>query len=274
MKICAWMVLKNDAYYLPMALQSVLPYVTNIYIQDQGSTDGSLEIAKEYESKYLNTIKVEVVDTGLDRFDFQYNEPYYRSLAIERAEEIFKPDYLLKLDADEIYTPYFFSQVASCEEGFKAGVINSLRMSGERFISKTHKTASPHAIFIHNGVKFCDPHTHLWSTRQRVRYVKNPDMSGSFLHCILAPNPEPIKWIPGICNVHLHRTFGPKSLTFWGEGGDKFDKEVYLSGKQKFNAPVICPQWFNHEVNMGTAEQVDFEWPDYVLKKWEEWGIW
>lgn len=269
MNICAWMVLKDDAYYLPMALKSVEPYVNSIYIQDQGSTDGSYEIAKEFQEKSKCNIVIERIDTHMKRFDQEYNEPKYRSLAIERAEIVFNPEYLLKLDADEIYTPYFFNKVNELKAGLEGRAINSLRMSGERFIARDYKTASPHALFIHNGNNYYDPHTHFWSTRVKVRYVKNPAMSGSFLHCVLSPEPNPIYWVPGICNIHLHRTFGPKSLQFWSEGGDEFDWNA-----RPFNARVMAPKWFASDVNMGTAEKVNFDWPDYVLEKWNEWGIW
>ena len=251
--IVAWMVLKNDAYYLPMALESVLPYVEGIYIQDQGSTDGSLEIIKNFQTR-TDKICLEVVDTGLERFDQTYNEPKYRSLAIERAEQVFKSKYLLKLDADEIYTPYFFGQVDKLEPALEQGSINALRMSGERFIAKQYRTASPHALYEHKGEKFYDPHTHFWSTRVKVRYILNPAMSGNFLHCIISPEPTPIYWVSGICNIHLHRTFGPKSFDFWAEGGDEFER------KTPFNAREMAPKWFADDINFGTAEKVDFEW--------------
>jgi hypothetical protein len=37
------MVVKDDEYYVDMALRSVLPYVDGVYIQDQMSTDGTFE---------------------------------------------------------------------------------------------------------------------------------------------------------------------------------------------------------------------------------------
>jgi len=264
--IVAWMVLKDDAYYLPMALESVLPYVEGIYIQDQGSTDGSIEIVKEYQTQGYNII-METEDTGFERFNPTYNEPVYRSMAIERAEQTFKPKYLLQLDADEIYTPHFFDKVDVLGKPLEQGSINALKVATDRFVSKNHRVQSAHALHVVKGEKYYDPHTRFWSTRIKVRYVQNPAMKG-FLHCTLNSEPSPVYWVHGICHVHLHRTFGPKSFDFWAEGGDEFER------KTPFNAREMAPKWFADDINGGTAEKVDFEWPDYVLKKWEAWGIW
>lgn len=266
MRIVAWMVVKDDQFYVDMALKSVLPFVDGVYIQDQASTDGTIEEIKKIGS---DKIRLEIVDTNLPRFDPKYDEPFYRSLALARAELWFNPDFLLKLDADEIYTPYFFEQIKAHEAEFKAGTYAAARISGDRFISTTRKVATTktqHGLVIHEGQKYYDPHTHFWRANLKVRYVKNPAMTG-FTHCVLSPDPHPQLWIPGVCDVHLHRTFGPKSITFWEEGGEKINRE-------KPCPPVDCPNWYKSDVNLGESEECDFPWPEYVLEKWRAWGIW
>jgi len=101
-------------------------------------------------------------------------------------------------------------------------------------------------------------------------FIPNPALGGGNFHPVLHPDPQPVYWLPGLCNFHLHRTFGPKSYAFWEEGGEKIDRS------KPFRPPRDCPQWFFSEVNMFTAEKRDFEWPEYILEKWRtfEGGIW
>lgn len=266
LNIAAFMVVRDDEYYIDMALASVLPYVKGVYIQDQMSIDGTYEKACAIMGASNGKILIERVDTGQkERFTEGYNEPYWRTMAVRRCEDVFKPEWILKLDADEIYTPYFFENIETILTGnpYYNGVI----VSGDRFISKTQRSVHPSAIEISpDGVKFVDPHTQVWRA-QRHYYIQNPHMSGYF-HPVMEPPVHPAYWLPGICNIHLHRIFGPKAYTFWQEGGEEIDKTT------KFHAPTMAPKWFMSPVNMGCSEEVEFEWPAYVLRKWEDWGIW
>ena len=270
MRICAWMVVKNDAFYVGVAIKSVLPYVDGVYVQDQSSTDGTSEIIQSLESLYPNKIHHDIVDTGENvRFTNAYNEPYWRTEAIKRATELFDPEFLLKLDADEMYTEHFFRSLEGIRAPLMDGNINGLMLSGDRFISKTHRAACPDDARKDrfNNIYY-DPHILFWSCRVNVSYVRNPAFPNSFLHCVLRPEPAPVHWVPGICVLHLHRTFGPKAKIFWEEGGEK------LPDLPPYNPKEQAPNWYNHRVNMGTAQKVDFNWPDYALEKWKEWGEW
>src|ERR1035437_10352052 len=109
MRIAAFMVVKNEEYYIGMALRSVLPYVLGVYIQNQCSTDGTVAEIEKVAVGFPIGISRDDIDTGSrERFANDYDEPKFRTMAVERCEEIFKPDWILKLDADEIYTPHFF----------------------------------------------------------------------------------------------------------------------------------------------------------------------
>lgn len=268
MRIAAFMVVKDDAFYVDMALKSVLPYVEGVYIQDQGSTDGTIQAVSDLMVQPGNggTIIRDVIPTGLSRFDPSYGEPKYRSMAVARCEE-FRPDWILKLDADEIYTEFFFRELAALEDAGKLKGVNAVRVAGDRFISRTHRSVHPSAIEISPaGIPYVDPHTQLWRAGMGVRYVSNPAFQR--FHPILSPDPTPQLWLPGICNIHLHRTFGPKAVAFWQEGGEK------APPGPPYHPPSMFPEWYASSVNMGNAQEVDFEWPDYVLAKWDEWGTW
>jgi glycosyltransferase involved in cell wall biosynthesis len=78
------MIIKNEEAYLERCLSSVNKYVDEIIIVDTGSTDNSIEIARQY----TNNI-----------YDFIWNEDFSaaRNFSIEKA----KSDFILVLDADE-----------------------------------------------------------------------------------------------------------------------------------------------------------------------------
>jgi hypothetical protein len=194
----------------------------------------------------------------------EYDEPKYRSMAVAETERCFpEAEWILKLDADEIYTKEFFDKI----HNMNLSSFNGVRVSGDRFISPTYRSVHPTSIEMSpDGKIFIDPHTQLWRSGRGHNYVPNPGFTR--FHPILMPNPEPLLWLPGICNVHLHRTFGPKALNFWAEGGDKT-----MTGPP-YHPPSMAPNWYYSSANMGNAEEVQFEWPPDVMARWIEWGVW
>ena len=131
MKIAMWMVIKDDEYYVDMALNSVLNYVDAIYVQDQSSLDNSVDVIIETVGERVPLV-IEMVKTKLPKFHVDYNEPYYRSLAILRVENLFPEcDWILQQDADDLYTPFFFEQVKKIEESgeIKTSTVSGIRVS-------------------------------------------------------------------------------------------------------------------------------------------------
>ena len=266
MKIAAFMVVKDDEFYVDMAIKSVIDHCF-VYVQDQCSTDGTYEKLLELQERYIGKIAIDQCETGVPKFDVRYNEPHFRSMAVERCEQIFKPDWILKLDGDEIYTEDFFRRLR--DNDILVPEWNAVRVAGDRFISKTRRSVHPSSFeYSPDYVPFVDPHTQLWRAGMGVRYIKNPMFT--HFHPILDPDPKPQYWMQGICNLHLHRLFGPKAKAFWAEGTDIIDPDKPLY------PPTSCPNWFNSDINIGKSEHVDFVWPDYVLEKWAKWegGIW
>jgi hypothetical protein len=269
MRIAAYMVVKDDAYYVDMAIKSVLQYVCGVYVQDQFSEDGTQDVVNKIKSDDPggNRIVMERFHTGSGRFSSGYDEPKWRSLAVARCEELFFPHWILKLDADEIYTQYFFEKLIELERELVLENFVSVRVSGDRFISKTRRSIHPTSIEMSDkGFPFVDPHNQLWRAFMGMKYIQNPAFTR--FHPILHPDPFPQYWLPGICNIHLHRTFGPKSLPFWQEGGDP-----PMQGPP-YNPPSQSKKWYESDINLGNSEEACFDWPDYVLQKWEKWGCW
>jgi hypothetical protein len=86
--------LKNDAWILRRFLEVTSVFADLILIADQGSTDGGLEICREFE-------KVTLIDNSAS----DYNEASRQKLLIETARRLVPmPRILLALDTDEILT--------------------------------------------------------------------------------------------------------------------------------------------------------------------------
>ncbi len=84
---------KNEAWILDRFLQCASLWADYIIIADQGSDDGSREIAKSYN-------KVILVDNPSPTF----NEPERQKILIEAARKIPQPRLFITLDADEFLT--------------------------------------------------------------------------------------------------------------------------------------------------------------------------
>ena len=273
MKIATWTVILDDEYYIDLALRSSAPHVQGMYIQDQGCTDNSIEVIKETMKDYPDTpYVIESEFTHLPKYKSVEYE--FRAKAVKRCEEIFKPDWLLLLDADEFFTEEFFELLNTVDLKGYNGVFSSC----ERFITPEYKDACfQSSIWINdkgwktkekgNGKRYTDPHCRFWRSGLGIKHVQNPG-SGGFLHCMLSPEPEPMYIAPseGTYLCHLHRSFGPKAFEFWSEGGDIFE------WKTPFNPRRQAPIWWSNEINLPSAEKSNFRWPEYVMKKWREWG--
>lgn len=276
MKITLWMVILNDQYYVDMALKAALPYVDGVFIQDQSSTDGTIEVIHKTLDDSEVPYCIEIEPHGLPRFSKEYNEPHYRTLALEMAESAFPENYwLLQCDADDYYTPYFFEKLNQLNESGELKPYNGVRQASDRFVTPEYRAQQgDNSLGIRqevNGVSYLDPHTRLWRYGLGCKYVINEELTQEseypFLHCILEPEPMPIYWLPGLCVIHLHRMFGPKAWAFWGEGGDKFERTT------PFNPRRQAPKWFNDMVNMGDSVYTDYDWPEFIMEKWKQWGV-
>lgn len=90
---------KNESWILDRFLSAASIWADYIIISDQGSNDGSLEIAKKYE-------KVIIVDNSTIG---DFNEYQIRKPLFDTARKIEGPKVFISLDADEFLTPNFDS---------------------------------------------------------------------------------------------------------------------------------------------------------------------
>lgn len=262
MNIAVCMCLKSsegiEAYYVDMALKSLLPYVSVVYVQDQGCTDDTIEIIKVTVGDKIPLV-IEQEFNPLPRFSMGYNEPKYRNKAIKRCEEVFSPEWILQCDADDIFTPHLFETILATD----LTGINGFFYASDRFITPEYKSGWRGDLIEYGGRMWVDPHYKFWRASCRVRY---PDREGGQFHNVPTNDPSPLLCVDGICNIHLHRMFGPKSWNFWRSDGDVFEE------KTPFNPRTQAPKWFSSPQNMGSAVKVDYPWPDFILNKWKEWA--
>ena len=113
--ICLTSVL-NESWFLDRFIQCASLWADHIIIGDQGSTDGSQEIAKKYDK----VIFFENKRTG------EMNEGDYRTPLFEKARQIEGPKILITLDADEILTPNYDSPEWNSIRTAKPGTTISL----------------------------------------------------------------------------------------------------------------------------------------------------
>ncbi|KKL69909.1 hypothetical protein LCGC14_2110210 [marine sediment metagenome] len=266
MRLAAHVSIKDDAFYIDMALKSVAPNVEGIYVQDQSSTDGTPDVVREMQKLFPGKIVLETVPQPYDmQFHKDYNEVEYRNRAVKKTIELFNPDFICKLDADEIITQSFFDTMRGLDlEKFNAVCVSESRFISRKLVSRDLEIYG----FKIAGHWYYGGHILFWRASLGTMYAHNPSFPGCHFHPILQPDPAPYYWMPGNYHIHLHRTFGPKAFRFWAEGGDEFEKV------NPFNAREMAPKWFNAKENLGTAEEIEYDWPDYVLEKWKEWGIW
>ncbi len=96
MKVICLTPVKNEAWILHRFLQCTSVWADYIIIADQGSTDGSREIAQSYSQVIL-----------VDNPSTAFNEPERQKILLEAARKIPAPRLLITLDADEVLTANF-----------------------------------------------------------------------------------------------------------------------------------------------------------------------
>lgn len=95
----------NEASFLPLYLESVTSYAHEIIIVDGGSTDGSLELIRQYQNR--NNIRLfEIKQTGMPYSD-DWNESIVRNFMIERATG----QWIANIDVDEVFDDRFAVQL-------------------------------------------------------------------------------------------------------------------------------------------------------------------
>ncbi len=153
MKLSIIVISYNEAQYLRDAIDSCLSqnisHELEIIIGDDGSSDGSIEIIKEYHHKYPETIKYFVVDRG----NPQNVIPSLRvSNVIKRGFSLATGDYLMVMSGDDLLIDENKCQIQldflEQEPAYSGCYTNYQKFwdSGEKVIPKNYQLAT-NALF-------------------------------------------------------------------------------------------------------------------------------
>ena len=110
MKLSFCMIVKNEEASLPQCLNSVKDVVDEMVVLDTGSTDKTVEIAKEFGAKV-------------------YHFEWCNDLSAARNESLkyVQGDWVLVLDADEVLTPEIVPQMKQAMMSDRHLVVNLIR---------------------------------------------------------------------------------------------------------------------------------------------------
>lgn len=141
--ICLTPVL-NEAWILDRFIRCTSLWADYIIIGDQGSTDGSVEIAKKYD-------KVIFID---NKKMSDFNETQMRAPLFENARKIDGPKILFSLDADEILTPNLKSLEWDTIRNSKPGTVISIQRNDLLPNGKYHNSGDYWCGYVDDGTPF------------------------------------------------------------------------------------------------------------------------
>jgi glycosyltransferase involved in cell wall biosynthesis len=110
MKLSFCMIVKNEEASLPQCLNSVKDVVDEMVVLDTGSTDKTVEIAREFGAKV---------------YHFEWCNDF--SAARNESLKYVQGDWVLVLDADEVLTPEIVPQMKQAMESDRHLVVNLIR---------------------------------------------------------------------------------------------------------------------------------------------------
>lgn len=290
MKKIVVLVVRDEEFYIDMALDSIISDVEGIYILDTGSKDRTLSIITDFATRFPNKIVCEDKDFGgITKFAVGYREMNARNFALERATAFFDPDWIICMDADEVFAKKFWTYWGT-----------RINMNHTTVGHPTECPTSPEPIMISRhpqsmvnwrGQQLHDPHVRIWNNRkQKVRWI-HPNGR----HVVLSSNgqndlscdviiPEPV-------HFHFHHSFGPKSIYSYLSAGlitQPGNLDGTLPTSDIYNQAIYerdFPQLFNEKGQFMVNKQLlqanksisiplveEFKFSSIVTDKWQKWG--
>jgi glycosyltransferase involved in cell wall biosynthesis len=302
MNLVVTMVVKNEEFYIDMAIRSVVDFVFGVCIIDTGSSDRTLSVISNLSTLYPKKIYWESKKfcEGEGRFPNDYDEMVSRNYAIEKVLEIFGGDYILVLDGDEVVNQRYFEVFEDVK-----------RLGAKTFGHATNIPASPYLVWggdeyytiWSNKWRLFDPHVRAWSTDLNVKFTRRP--TGHMIAKVVGREEDLHHEYVTEDNVHfhLHRSFGPKSLyrylskaNFLASNplaklspeftGTEACKNLGIEYKDIFNQELFMEKFPNYfddgkfvptgvdEGWVGSLKPMTHPLPKFVVDKWKDWGYW
>jgi glycosyltransferase involved in cell wall biosynthesis len=288
------MVVKNEQFYIEMALRSVIDFVDGVFVIDTGSIDNTLNILYSLKILYPKLyFEQKKFCESSDRFPPDYDEVISRNYAIERALNIFGDNsWIIILDGDEVLNPRYFECLS-----------DAINVGAKTFGHSTNVPASPYLVWGEEKYyvtwsdkwKLFDPHVRAWNTNLNVRFVRRLQQGHMILKEVGKEEDLHHEYVTtDNVHFHLHRGFGPKCLYRFINRinfectGREACKNLGIEYKDIFNQKLLMekfPKYFDSDGKFIPPFDMDLSWkssfkpmthplPDYVVEKWKRWGYW
>jgi len=291
--------IRDEEFYIEMAIRSVVERSFGVYLQDTGSKDKTVNIIKGLQLEYPKKIVLEEkYFGGKYRFDFGpwvagqpptgFDEAKARAYGTQRAVEAF-PDYdwILSIDADEVVSDKMFNEIE------RASALGAMQLGFATLCPMTYNTISnrsedfkpmmdtfsnvPHVLF--------DPHVRAWSKALSVIFGYG---SGGY-HIWQSVSDVGRIVSDEQIHFHLHYGFGPKSihgwLCQWTDTAKGFANSLGIPEElceEQWPYEERFPDWFvggrfkpKLEILKSVLDRSIFlkePLPQFVVDRWKEWG--
>lgn len=230
MNITAVLVVRDEEFFVPLVIPNLLKHVNHIFLLDTGSTDKTIELIQGFQNANPGKIAWEQKDFG-GRFPFDngtaadchniqplaetgaYREMEARNYALDCADKIFDPDWILRVDADESFDALLFDTIRNNPNKTCMGFATEL----PTFPSPLRLNRSQSDMQQWGTLWLHDPHIFTWNRRKTLVRWRHPLNN----HVCLSGNgfnTSDAIIITTPVHFHYHRTFGPKSIytyLFW-----------------------------------------------------------
>ncbi len=300
-KVVPYLMVRNEEFYIDMALESVLERSYGIYVLDTGSTDKTLDIVRKYQEKYPRKFVVEEkffggrykweTPEGREKIDDVvpadgFREIMGRDYAYKRTLQEF-PDlqWLLLIDGDEVVNDEMFNEIEAAHrlgaEVLGHSTILPASTTNAWMTQHAHDYRVMHDGIRNKSVKLFDPHPRAYMPKASIdsrlfhRHLNFSKMLVSEKHI----------------HFHMHYAIGPKCIYSWMLEWKYAENSVpellgipYLQWDDQKAYEAKFPEWFVNgkfkprkdllEGVLKNSIPLTHPLPEYVVKKWNEWGDW
>ena len=166
----------NEEFFAPFFLNHYLWTDEIIVFLEEKSNDGTLEIIRDYQSKYSN-IKLALCNTG-----DTLNDRILSNMMSNAVEVCSKADWIIRADADEYTFPYNNEDPREVLKNVKGNVINTWYRW----------------VYRHRTEMDLDPtKPTIWQRRHGGEYTIWPGMGDKYLKPTIVKPESKIRWNPG-----------------------------------------------------------------------------
>jgi glycosyltransferase involved in cell wall biosynthesis len=223
-KIAVVMVVRDEEYFVPISVRNACEHADSVFVLDTGSVDGTIAELSKLQIAFPGKLCLEQKHFG-GGYSFDdgavdncrnelppasagaYREMDARNYALEQAEDIFDPDWILRMDADETFHGYLFNAIRTTQKPC-VGFSTELPVGYD----PVSLNRTPSDLSSWCGLTLHDPHVFAWDRRKtKVRWThphgRHVELSGQYIS-----DPSAALLLDYPVHFHWHRCFGPKAI--------------------------------------------------------------